>query len=124
MSGVSDMGQAGAGHLAEQLEELLRLYPRAQQATEGGVTFYLLPDLALPPGAQPPVVHALLCPTERDGYASRLFLSARVTGVPGRNWNGAVRLFERTWYAVSWRTRAGLRLAQMVSAHLDAFRNT
>ena len=107
---------------AEQLEELLRLHPGAKQATEGGTAFYLLPQLVMPAGVQPAVVDALLCPTERDGYTSRLYLSAQVSGIPGRNWNGAVRLFERTWYAVSWRTRSGLRLAQMVSAHLDAFR--
>jgi hypothetical protein len=119
--GAATDGQA-AQLVDEQVEELAALYPNVQAAAEGGVTFYLLPNLAMPAGCTPTAVDTLLCPTPRDGYMSRLFTAAQVTGGPTRNWNGSVRLFERTWVAVSWQTRAGLRLAQMVSAHLDAFR--
>lgn len=116
------MTGGSTGVVPEQLEELLRPYPGVHEAQEGGVTFYLLPSLAMPEGCQPATVDALLCPVPRDGYESRLFLATRVTCAVGQNWNSEVRLFERTWHAASWRTRAGLRLAQMVSAHLDAFR--
>lgn len=108
---------------AAELDELLLLWPEVEEAVEAGVTFYLLPRLAMPPGSTPPRVDALLCPTPRDGYASRLYLAERVTGGAKRlNWNGQIRVLERNWHAASWRTPAGLRLAQMVAVHLEAFR--
>lgn len=105
-----------------EVSELFALYPGAQSVSEAGVTFVLLPGLALPAGCIPPVVDALLCPSPRDGYESRLYFSANIAGGPARNWNGSVRIAERNWVAVSWRTAAGLRMAQMVSSHLDAVR--
>jgi hypothetical protein len=106
---------------AEQVSELVAIYKNVQATDEGGVTFYFLPSLAMPQGASPATVDAVLCPARRDGYESRLFVAAPVT--PARaSWNGAIRLLERNWMALSWRTQPGLRLAQMVSAHLDAFR--
>lgn len=105
-----------------QIRELACLYPGVEQAVEGGVAYFLIPALALPDGCTPSSVDALLCPTPRDGYASRLFLASPVSGGPSRNWHvNGVRILERNWHTISWRTRAGLRLAQMVLAHLDAF---
>lgn len=107
----------------DPFDELLQLSPELQQAVEAGVTYYLLPNLAMPPGATPARVDALLCPTARDGYESRLYLAERVSGGKHTlNWNGQIRVLERNWYAVSWRTPAGLRPAQMVAIHLEAFR--
>jgi hypothetical protein len=106
-----------------EIEELLQLCPELQQAEEAGVTFYFLPRLAMPAGTTPARVDALLCPTPRDGYESRLYLAERVSG--GKqplNWNGNIRLLERNWFAVSYRTPQGLRPAQMVVVHLGAFR--
>lgn len=107
----------------DPLDELLQFCPGLQQAVEAGVTYYLLPDLAMPPSASPPRVDALLCPTPCQGYESRLYVAERVTGGKHElNWNGQIRVLERNWHAVSWRTPSGLRLAQMVAVHLEAFR--
>lgn len=107
----------------DQVQELLRLYPGTASAAEGGTTYYLIPDLRLPAGCAPPTVDALLCPVERDGYQSRLYYSAQVANGPQQNWHvNAHRYLERSWYAFSWRTRSGLRLVQMVLAHLDGLR--
>jgi hypothetical protein len=107
----------------EQEAELVRHYPGAGAASDGGVTYYLLPNLELPQGCSPARLDALLCPTNRDGYESRLFYSSLVSGCPDRNWNGRdQRILERNWYAFSWRTRAGLRLSQMVQAHLHGLK--
>jgi hypothetical protein len=106
----------------DEVQEMVSLYPGVRRGIEAGVTYFLIPDLALPAGRSPASTDALFCPSERDGYPSRLFLATAVTGGPGTNWNGNVRVFERNWFAVSWRIRPGLRLAQMVRAHLDAFR--
>lgn len=107
----------------EQVAELRALYPGLQQATEAGVLYFLIPGLALPAGCSEASADALLCPTQRDGYESRLFLSKQITCKTTRNWNASnIRVLERNWFAVSWKTRGGLRLAQMVSAHIEAFR--
>lgn len=106
----------------EQVHELLALFPDVKQAVEGGVTFFLIPGLHLPEGCTPARVDVLLCPTQRDGYASRLYFSAVVQCGTALNWNATHFILGRAWYAASWRTREGLRLAQMVSAHLDAVR--
>jgi hypothetical protein len=110
------------GRPDDPLDELLQLCPELQLAVEAGVTYYLLPNLAMPPGASPPRVDALLCPTPRDGYESRLYVAERITGgTQPLNWNGQIRVLERNWHAVSWRTPAGLRPAQMLATHLKAF---
>lgn len=59
----------------------------AQQAVEVEVTYFLIRDLELPAGCIPATVDSLLCPTLRDGYQSRLFFAAQVSGGPARNWN-------------------------------------
>jgi len=108
---------------ADQIEELKRISPEIAICDEGGNTFILLPDFQLPPGCEPDRMDLLLCPTQRDGYNSRLFFHERVQPPQGRhslNWNGSVRIAERNWDAFSWRTPTGLRLAQMLSIHLKA----
>jgi len=106
----------------DQVDELKRLYPEVSAAEEGGVTFYLIPNSATPPGRTPATVDYLLCPVPRDGYESRLFVSQQVTGGPTQpNWNGNIRVLERNWVAASWKSPVGLRLAQMVAYHMRAF---
>lgn len=108
---------------ADQVRELKHLCPEVKKAVEAGVTYFLLPGLAMPEGRSPAQVDALLCPTTRDGYPSRLFVAEQVAGGHGTNWNASnVRILERNWFAVSWRVNPNLRLAQMVAAHLEAFR--
>lgn len=109
---------------AEQIAALKTLYPVISAAEEGQVTFLRIENLVLPDGANPRIVTGLLCPVLRDGYQSRLFLSVKVTH-PGKgtNWNadGVLLLGER-WWAVSWQTKPGQTLIEMVLDHLQAFR--
>lgn len=109
---------------AEQIAALKTLYPEISAAEEGQWTFLRIEKLGLPDGANPQTVTALLCPTLRDGYQSRLFLSAKVTHQgKGTNWNadGVVILGER-WWAVSWQTKPDRTLLEMIQDHVEAFR--
>lgn len=107
---------------ADQIEELKRLFPGAAGAEEGGCAYFLIPAAILPAGCSPAATDLLLCPGARDGYPSRLFLGERVQCPKKLNWNATgVRILERNWHAFSWKVnRAGLRLAQLVAAHLGA----
>lgn len=109
---------------AEQIAALKTLYPEISAAEEGQVTFLRIENLMLPDGANPQSVTGLLCPVPRDGYQSRLFLSSKVSHQgKGTNWNadGVLILGER-WWAVSWQTKPGQTLIEMVLDHLQAFR--
>jgi hypothetical protein len=106
----------------DQIDELKQIAPSLNIAEEGGYTFILIEKLKLPDHCSPTEIDALLCPTPRDGYHSRLFFSSMVTGGPQRNWNGNIRVLGKNWHAVSWRTKEGLRLAQMLMIHLNALR--
>src|SRR5438445_1269209 len=105
----------------DQLAELKNLCPEVSEVKEVGCTYLLLPGLNLPDGCSPTRTDALLCPSARDGYPSRLFFAERVkpNSTPEPNWNAnGVRIADRNWHAYSWRTNPNLRLAQMVAAHL------
>ena len=105
----------------DQVAELKLLCPDVSQVEEAGCTFLLLPALNLPDGCRPARTDALLCPSARDGYASRLFFAEKVKAKAERNWNATgVRIAERNWHAYSWKTNPNLRLAQMVAAHMRA----
>jgi hypothetical protein len=92
---------------------------------DGGASFILISPLPLPEGCEPQIVDGLLCPSLRDGYPSRLFLSAKITHKgPGQNWNPqtSVLIAGRQWWAVSWHTHNdNQRLLGIVTAHLQAF---
>lgn len=110
----------------EQIDCLKTLYPGLSMAEEGGLSFILIENLKLPEGCEPRVVKGLLCPMKRDGYPSRLFISAKVSHKgKGQNWNptnGCVILGQQ-WWAVSWKTtQPDQTLSQMVLDHLLAFR--
>ena len=111
----------------DQVDELTGIYTGLKQLEEGGTPYFLLPDVSLPGGACPEVVDLLLRPVQGDGYDSRLFLSQQPTSFSSRtctetlNWNSVnVHILARNWFAYSWRTKPGLRLAQMVAMHLRA----
>ena len=109
---------------ANQIAALKTLYPVISAEEEGQVLFLRIENLILPEGANPQTVTGLLCPILRDGYQSRLFLSAKVAHLgQGTNWNadGVLILGER-WWAVSWQTKPGQTLIEMVLDHLQAFR--
>jgi hypothetical protein len=104
-----------------QTDELCELFGSVSCATEGGVTLYAVPQLLLPVGCTPSSVEVLLCPTQRDGYDSRLYFAQHVQSRCERNW-AQHRLLDRNWWAFSWRTYPGLRLAQMITIHLDGLK--
>ena len=106
----------------EQLEELKSITPSVKAATEGGYTFLFIERLELPDGCTPYQTDVLLCPTPREGYESRLFFACQISCMAGLNWNGTIRVLDRTWYAYSWRTKSNLRLAEMLIVHLSALR--
>lgn len=107
----------------DQVDELKHLSQGVEQCAEGGRTYLFLPGLALPDGCTPATIDALLCPSELDGYPSRLFFAGRVQSPSSRNWNAnGVRILERKWEAFSWKVSPNLRLAQMVAAHLKGLR--
>ena len=106
----------------DQLDELKRFFSSAACAKEAGITYILLPNAVLPSGCNPGSTDLLLCPAERDGYPSRLYFSAQISSPKQLNWNGSIRVLERNWFAYSWKVEAGLRLAQMIQAHLQAFK--
>ncbi len=107
----------------DQVAELKLLCPCIQHVEEAGCTYLLLPGLRLPAGCIPSRVNALLCPSARDGYPSRLFFAERLQSRVQLNWNAnGVRIAERNWHAYSWKVNSNLRLAQMVAAHLRALR--
>ncbi len=106
----------------DQLDELHQLASNVQQHQEGGFTYLLLLNLALPVGCVPDHVDALLCPMSRDGYPSRLFFAQRITISANRNW-GEWHILGRNWSAISLHfEEPNLRLAQLVAVHLRALR--
>lgn len=110
----------------EQIEVLKSVYPTLSLMEEGSFNFIQIENLKLPEGCEPRMVKGLLCPMDRDGYPSRLFLSTKVghRGA-GKNWNPATGTLIRGehWWAVSWKTaRPDQTLLEMVLDHLGAFR--
>src|ERR1043165_6832870 len=102
----------------KQVDVLKTLYLTLATAEEGDFAFILIDPLKLPDGCQPQEVKGLLCPTQRDGYPSRLFLSEKVQHRgKGQNWNptdGSMILGQK-WWAVSWKTtRSNQTLLEMV----------
>lgn len=108
----------------DQIDELKELCEELAAGEEGGVTYLLLRGARMPAGCSPAVMDALLCPSHKDGYDTRLFYSAKPTLGAGLNWNAQVRILDRQWCAYSWKVPNGLtlRLAQMFIAHVRALR--
>jgi hypothetical protein len=107
----------------EQIDELKGYCDKVSALPEGGVTFLYLQGLRLPAGCEPAVCDGLLCPMERDGYPSRLYLSVQVRSGYTRNWNVSnARIGEKNWFAFSWRANpANPTLAQILISHLTGF---
>lgn len=108
----------------DEVAELKEFCPGVSQCVEGGTTYLLLPGLVLPEGCTPTSADALLCPTPRDGYSSRLFFDRLISSRQALNWHMQnVRIAGRNWNVFSWKiNRGGLRLAQMIGEHLRALR--
>lgn len=107
----------------DEIDELKHAFAGLSTASEGGTEFILIRNLGLPDGCDPAAVDALLCPTARDGYPSRLYLSSRVAHRGrGQNWGSNPVILGRQWHAVSWRTQSSNnRLAAILAGHLEAF---
>lgn len=107
----------------DQVFELRQLYGEGVESiVEMGLPFFYVPSLLLSEGCAPRDVDGLLCPIPKDGYSSRLYISKQV-GMPNpKTWNGNVWVKNMQWHAVSWRLEGNMRLAQMLAAHLGAFR--
>lgn len=102
----------------EQFLEVQRFYPDAIIIPEGGVNYVFIPDLELPSGCVPQKIDALLCPVLKNGYQSRLFYTQKIEGIASRNWNGNLRLCDRTWVSFSWKSKDGMSLLEMMRYHL------
>ena len=103
----------------KQIKELEKYCEGVRRVDEGGLIYFYIPALILPDGCEPKVVEAMLCPVDRDGYTSRLFLSEMVKTPFPRNWNAnGVRIMERQWHAFSYKDIKGMTLLQMLGAHL------
>lgn len=107
----------------EETDELKRYCAKLSVFQEAGVNFIYMEGLRLPSGCEPSVCDVLLCPVQKDGYPSRLYLSTQVRSPYTRNWNGHnVRIGERNWFAFSWKVElTHPTLAQLLVAHLTGF---
>ena len=110
----------------EQIDELRGLGTELKIFELEKITYFLISNLPLPDGCSPSRSDVLLRPSDRkDGYPSRLFFPQKVVSRLIRNWNppdGAL-IGDRVWFAVSWKIEVpGLRLVQLVGAHLEAMR--
>jgi hypothetical protein len=107
----------------EQIDELKRYCTKLSALKEGCTLFFYLEGLRLPAGCAPETCDALLCPTDKDGYPSRLYFSAQVTGPYPRNWNvSGARIGEKNWWAFSWKVDlVSPTLAQLLLAHVNGF---
>jgi hypothetical protein len=108
----------------DQIDELKLFCVGVSTCQDGGVTYLVITGLALPAGCTLANVDALLCPTARDGYPSRLFFAEQVESPVSRNWNFSGRICERNWRGFSWKVGGPdqMRVAQLVRAHLDGLR--
>lgn len=107
----------------DELTELKSYCSNVASACEGGCTYLLLEKLVLPDCCTPSIVDALLCPTPRDGYQSRLFFGQPIISGRSLNWNAnGIRILDRNWHAFSWKVeRPNLRLAEILIRHLEGF---
>lgn len=104
-----------------ELEKLRRLVPAAELRSEGGVSIIFLPGVRITAAGREIILDALLWPHERDGYRSRLFLSAQIQAPNANNWN-VFSLQGCAWYACSWQgVPSTLPWDEMFVSHLRAF---
>jgi hypothetical protein len=103
--------------IQDELAELGLFCGAVTEFQEVGRRYLLLEQLTLPAGCSPAATGALLCPQERDGYQTRLFLAHPVNG-RGANWT-VHRILDRNWHTWSWQgISANQRPAQILRGHL------
>lgn len=105
---------------AAELFKLRDLCPAAEIWTDGGHPAVFMPKLQFKAQGGMHTRDVLLWPQARDGYATRLFLSAQVPGA--QNWN-SFSICGRQWFACSWQgVPAHLPWIEILANHLRAFR--
>jgi hypothetical protein len=97
------------------------MHPTASLYSEGGRPVVLLPDVKFRAGGKTEQMSLLLFPSERSGYATRLFFERKLEGVgESRNWTEHTVL-TRKWWAPSWQgVAASQPWTSMLGAHLRA----
>jgi len=106
----------------DQIDELKKIAPQISISEEGGYTYIMIENLKLPEGCKPSEVNALLCPALKDGYQSSMFFAQKIDCSAQKDWKRNIRVLGTNWYALSWQTLSGLRLAEMLMIHLKPFR--
>ncbi|MBB1090450.1 hypothetical protein HUU61_04035 [Rhodopseudomonas palustris] len=107
---------------ARQFAEIRKLYPNAEMWTEGGQQAVYLPQLRIANQGATVIRDALLWPTTREGYSTRLFLSEAVTAPRAKNWN-PFNICGRSWYACSWQgVPATLPWVEILANHLSVLK--
>lgn len=111
------------GFPKDQIEELKKLHPYVKATPEGGIVYFLIPELALE-GCSPQKVSTLLCPVPRDGYPFRLFFSTEIASPRAQNWNAKnTVILNQNWFAFSLKIpESNFRLAQMIAIYVNALR--
>jgi len=105
----------------EHLDELRSVCVKPEALSEGSYNYVYLPELVISRQGNELVKRdALLCPQERDGYKTRLFLSAPVPG-KGQNWSRH-QILGRIWHTCSWNNISPGRPAEILAEHLVVFR--
>ena len=106
----------------DQIDELKGLYSGLSLIEDVGVQYFLMPNLVTPKSCVPDRVDALLCPSARDGYTSRLFFARQVAEPLPAKLERQRRQDRRAELARIFMENRGVtrRLAQMVSSHLSA----
>lgn len=111
----------------EQLGSLRQINAGAVIQNEGEREYVFLPNLKITVGPNEKTLDGLLCPSEKDGYKTRLFFSETIVERPtigdkAANWTAHV-ILGRTWHSWSWQgVEPSLPLVQMLLAHLRALR--
>lgn len=105
----------------DEVAELELICGKVSEYQAEGRRLLLLEKVPLPGDGSSSTREGLLCPEERDGYATRLFLSAPVNG-KGTNWTRH-RILDREWHSWSWKdVPANQRLSQILAGHLKGLR--
>ena len=104
---------------ADEMDDLRRMCPGAQEIPESGIEYIFLPGLKHP--CAPGTLDALLCPQQHGGYATRMFLS--VSNIGKRNNSSAHTILSPTRHTCSCNhVLANQRLAEILAQHFRALR--
>jgi hypothetical protein len=110
-----------------QIASLREIFPGATAKADAGKEYVYLPQLKVTVGSSVKMLDGLLCPSDLDGYQTRLLLAEPIAErqtINGQsaNWR-TYTILGRTWHTWSWRNiPSNLPLVQMLLEHLRALR--